>query len=273
MAVGLSELTAVSGFVPFEVALTTTPPPQSRRILPLQLKAGINFALRPAADGATARADARALMLEDISTVAHALAVLPMRNGSGFAGAGPDQGFRIQLFQLESGKVEPTIEAGLLTGTLAYRAQADIWPPGPMADEGVMRAIDMLIAPLPLAMVVADGVLRPGGTTTVRVAPPAGRRLVDPATGARARLQLAATVLGDVPPVQRGSIPAGAAGDETGVRILDLTGPELLIPYQAPAGDPGPVGRIEYVAVHLATPDGGKGVYLGSAAIRLLAAP
>ena len=80
-------------------------------------------------------------------------------------------------------------------------------------------------------------------------------------------------MLGDVPPAERGSIPAGAAGNETGLRILEVAGPELLIPYQAPAGDPGPVGRVEYVAVHLATPDGGKGIYLGSAAIRLASAP
>jgi hypothetical protein len=273
VAVGLSDVTANPGFVPSEVATTTTSPIQSRRILPLQLKAGIDFALRPAGSGATARADARALMLEDMSTVAHALADPALRNGSGFAGAGPDLGFRVQLLQLESGKVSPTIDAGLLTGTLAYRMQVDIWPPGPMTDEGIMRAIDPLIAPLPLAMIVADAAVRSGGTTTVKIAAPANRRLVDPATGARAGLRLAVTVLGDVPPNQRGSIPAGVAGNETGLRILDVTGPELLIPYQAPAGDPGPVGRIEYVAVHLATPDGGKGIFLGSAAIHLVGAP
>src|SRR5205807_457388 len=57
---------------------------------------------------------------------------------------------------------------------------------------------------------------------------------------------------------------------ETGLRILAIAGPRLAIPYVAPAGNPGPAGRTEYVAVHLATPARGRGLFLGSAAIQLL---
>ena len=47
---------------------------------------------------------------------------------------------------------------------------------------------------------------------------------------------------------------------------------ETELAYQAPAGDPGTV-RAEYVAVHLATPQDGAGVLIGTIALDLLPAP
>ena len=70
-------------------------------------------------------------------------------------------------FQLDSGTVQPGIADGAYTGSLACSGRAQVWPPGPPSDEGVVRAVDAVIAPLPLAMRVADGGVRPGATTTV----------------------------------------------------------------------------------------------------------
>src|SRR5262249_7381323 len=130
-----------------------------------------------------------------------------------------------------------------------------------------------IIAPLPLMLGVSSDRVRPGGAATITVAAPGRRRLIDPATNVQENLRVAVTVVSDVPPAQRGTIPAGAPGDGTGLRIIEVTGPQVSIPYQAPASDPGPAGRTEYVAVHLATPTGSQGLFLGSAAIHLVTGP
>ena len=75
-------------------------------------------------------------------------------------------------------------------------------------------------------------------------------------------------MVSDAPPARRGAISGGVAGTETGFRVIDVTLPETSIGYQAPASGIDRT-RLEYVAIHLATPDGQRGVFLGSAAVRL----
>jgi hypothetical protein len=271
ISIGLSDLALDPGFSPSLVAFGGTPAnPTSRRVLPLTFKAELSFSMQPSADTETARGDARALMLEDIAAVAHLLADTALGSGSGFAIASPDPGFSVQAFALDKGSVQQDLQAGHYTGRLDYLGRAEVWPVGVQGDEGVIRAADPLIVPLPLALRVTDGGVQPGGSTTIMVDAPQTQRLAGPAGGSRAPVRLAVMVLADVPPGQRGTIPTGTAGAETGVRILEVTGLHLAVQYQAPAGNPGPAGRIEHVAVHLATSSNTSGVLLGSVAIRLL---
>lgn len=271
IGVGLSDLSPDLGFAPANVEIGGIPAsPKSRRVLPLAFKARLAFALRPAANTPAARGDARALMLEDIAVVAHLLADPPVIVGTAFGVAAPDPGFSVQAFALEAGSIDAELNQGLYAGFLDYRGRAEFWPAGVASDEGVIAAVDPFIVPLPIAMRVADAGLRPGGSTTVTVEAPQGQRRTGLGGAGRTAVRLAVHVLADVPPDQRGSIPAGIAGAETGLRILDVAGPHLAVPYTAPAGNPGPAGRIEYVAVHLATSANTSGVFIGSAAIRLL---
>jgi hypothetical protein len=271
ISIGLSDLSPDPGFAPSRVEFGgTSASPTSRRVLPLAFKAGLSFILRPAADTGPARGDARALILEDMAAVAHLLADPVINIGTGFAIAAPDPGFSVQAFALDAGSIQPDLDEGHYAGRLDYFGRAEIWPVGVLAGEGVILAVDPLIVPLPVEMRVADAGVRPGGSTTITVDAPRRQRLAGPGGGTRTAVRLAVRVLADVPPDQRGTIPAGAAGAETGLRILDVAGPQLVVPYQTPAGNPGPAGRIEYVAVHLATSDNTSGVFLGSAAIRLL---
>lgn len=268
VSVSLSEITPGAGFVPSDIALVgPADKPQSRRVLPLGFKADLAFAQSPAADTAVARADARTLMLEDVSVVAHLLADPALRSGTGFATAAPDPGFQVQSFQLDTSTIIAVADP--FAASLAYRGQVQVWPVGMAGDEGVIGIIDTVIVPLPLTIDVRPGGVRPNAQTILRVAAPAATRLAD-AAGTRIALRVAVLVLSDVPPAQRGTIPAGVASTETGVRIVDVTTPVVAIPYLAPAGDPGPGGRTEYVAIHLAMPDNAKGLFLGSAAIRLV---
>jgi hypothetical protein len=271
ISVGLSELSPDPGFAPAKVEIGgTAASPKSRRVLPLNFQTRLSFAGRPAADTAAARGDARALLLEDMAAVAHLLADVSVDSGGAFAIAAPDPGFSVQAFALESGSIPGDLDLGNYTGLLEYQGRAEIWPVGVQADEGVIAAVDPLIVPLPVAMRVADAGVRPGGSTVVTVEAPQRQRPAGPGGAAREPVRLAVHVLADVPPDQRGTIPAGVAGAETGLRILDVAGPHLAVPYHAPAGNPGPAGRLEYVAVHLATAANTSGVFLGSAAIRLL---
>jgi hypothetical protein len=271
ISIGLSDLSPDAGFAPSRMEFAGTPAsPTRRRVLPMAFKAGLSFIMRPATDTAAGHGDARALMLEDMAAVAYLLADPAMNTGSGFATATPDPGFSVQAFALNAGSIQPNLDADHYTGQLDYLGRAEIWPAGVQGPEGVILAVDPLIVPLPVEMRVADAGVRPGGSTTVTVAAPQRQRLAGPGGAARAAVRLAVRVLADVPPDQRGTIPAGVAGAETGLRILDVAGPQLAVPYQAPASNPGPAGRIEYVAVHLAMSDNTSGVFLGSVAIRLL---
>lgn len=273
IALSLSSFAAETGFVPHTNSAIGPPgQPQSRRVLPLRFDAVIDFRTRPAAAGAAARADARALLLEDMSAVAYLLAEPALQNGTGLATADPDPGFKVLGFALAAATAPAGLVDGCYAGQLVMRGDAQVWPVGAATDEGVIETIDRVIAPLPIAFRVAHASVRPGMATTVTASLGSFSRLVDPANGARGPMRLALAVLADVPLQLRGTIPAGAAGTEVGVRIVPAS-PETAIPYKAPAGNPGPAGRLEYVAVHLATPDGRKGVYLGAAPIQLVPAP
>ncbi|MES2443248.1 MAG: hypothetical protein V4574_10495 [Pseudomonadota bacterium] len=287
VALALSSFVPETGFVPHMTSMTgPAAAPQSRRVLPLRFEAAIDFRLRPAQNGAPARAEARALLLEDMSAVAWLLADPEMANGIGFAVEGPDQGFRVLGFALASAAAPADLVDGCCTGRLVMRGDARVWPVGPAHPEDVIRTIDRVLAPLPLAFHVADAGVRPGASTSVTAALGPLKRLPQACNGVRGPIRLAVSVLADVPLAARGTIAAGVDGNEAGVRIVAAaaetvtengaatgTAPPTVIPYQAPAGNPGPAGRLEYVAFHLATPDGGKGLYLGSAPIQLVPAP
>jgi hypothetical protein len=242
---------------------------RSRRFLPLRFTARLQFFLRPtpAASGLT---EARATLLEDLSLTAHALGDESVRSGKAFAAAVPDAGFQVLTFELDKGAVEPELVQQTLAGELRYRGRADIWPPGVSREEGEVRAVDLVLTPLPLRIEMDDPAVRVGGTTRIRVQLEQSSRLVNPETGQRGALRLALAVVSDLPPGQRGAITGGDPGMETGVRLLPVTLPETVVTYTAPAGNPG-AARIEFVAIHLATPEGKKGIFLGSAAVRLIA--
>jgi hypothetical protein len=243
---------------------------QSRRVLPLQFKVNIDCVMRPAGNSAAQLASARDLLLTDVSLVSHGLARADINNGKDFTVADPDPGFRVLSFALETGAVLRDIDgnSGLLSAHLLYRGHAEIWPPGVTQDAGEILAIDTTSVALPLHISVARPVLRAGESTTVSTQSLPLSRLATRAPDTRAPLQLAATVLSDAPPAQRGSIVGGNAGQETGFRIIEVTAPDTAITYQAPAAAIGRA-RVEYVALHLATPDGHRGVFIGSVALRL----
>lgn len=289
VAVSVTGIAPRTGFSPFETSIVETAgAPRSRRVLPVEFTAAVDFGARPAAAGEAARIAARALLLEDMSAAAFALADPELQTGAAFAVTGSDPGFQVLRFGLVAGTAAAGDAGANLSGQLVARGEAQLWPVGEDRDEGVIERIDRLLAPLPLTMRAAPGGVRPGATTTVAVDLGSTRlvdaesgevtelglpRRLDGATGAPEPLELAVTILADVPAAQRGTVPESLAGAEPGVRIVPAGQARVEIPYRAPSGDPGPAERVEYLAVHLATPERAKGLYLGSAAIRLLAAP
>jgi hypothetical protein len=130
-----------------------------------------------------------------------------------------------------------------------------------------MESVAPLLEALPLTIVPDDPVVSVGGSTTVRIRTVSGRR-VTAGGGAAESPRLALLVVSDLPPAERGAIASGTAGTEAGVRIVAASDPEVSVAYQAPTGDVGTT-RSEQVAVHLARPDGTRGIFLGSAAIVL----
>ena len=243
---------------------------RSRRILPLQLNVIVDYGVLPAGNGAVELAAARALLLADVSLIGHALAHPDLMNGKAFAVADPDPGFRMLSLALTTGAVvrDADADSGLLSARLQYRGSVEIWPPGVTQDEGEILAIDTVSVALPLTIVASHPVLRAGQTAVVSTRSLPTSRLLNRDPAVDAPLQLAATVLSDAPPAQRGSIISGSAGQETGFRVIAVTPPLTAITYQAPAA-PIARGRTEYVAIHLATPDGHRGIFIGSIAMRL----
>lgn len=241
---------------------------QSRRILPLQFMANIEFLLRPKDNTAEGLFNGRTLLLEDMSLVGHNLGEAAVRNGKAFKTAGPDQGFQVLTFILDNGVVTDELVNGLLKGDLFYQGTVEIWPPGVSKEEGTIRALDFMMAPLPININADKASLQAGETANIRIPSITGQRLVTVAGNVREALRLAVVVLSDLPPAQRGKITSGEPGAEVGFQIVQAGEPETVILYQAPTGDIGAT-RLEYVAVHLATPDKKSGLFLGSTAIRL----
>jgi hypothetical protein len=275
VAVAVTEVIREAGFTPADTALTgAAGARRSRRILPLRLTARVELRLRPADDSAAAQADARSLLLEDLSAVAHLLAEGTVRAGTAFAVADPDPGFQVTALELGRGSAPRALVDGALGAVLELEGGVEVWPAGVEQAAGEILGIEATVAAQPLALRPDDAAVPAGGSTRLRLRTPAARFL---AAGARpgglaVPLRIAVSVVSDLPPAQRGTIGAGDPGVETGVRLLPVATPETVILYQAPAGVPGPV-RVEYVAVHLATADGRSGIFLGSAPVRLAGAP
>jgi len=261
----VAELAAESGFVPDDV-LVHRQNGTSRRLLPVGFQATLEFVRRPTAASAAAARTARRLLLEDVSLVAHALAAAPVRAGGAFAVADPDPGFEVRGFGLGVGATPAERDDGLFTGLLRYGGRAVLWPPGAPQQEGVVLAVDALTSALPLTIGVDAPVVAAGGTTTIRIRGVGGQRLLDVDPFTQEPLQLALAVLSDLPPGERGIVESGTQGVETGVRLVTVGDLETTVVYRAPAPDAGPVVS-ETVAVHLATPEGVRGVFLGATAV------
>lgn len=263
--VALSELTPQASFEAGSFTVEGGPGArQSRRVLGVSFGARVEFQLRPADQSNEGLTAGRRLLLEDVSLVAHGLGAAGALAGGAFQTGAADPGFRVLTFALVKGQVggEPVNQT--LAGELLYGGDAHIWPPGAAEGAGEIRALDVTLAPLPLN-VAAEPLVKAGGQSEVRIAPVAGSRL---AGDARAPLQLAVGVVSDLPPAQRGRIDAGQPGATPGFRVVTAGEGETVVVYRAPTGDIGAT-RLEYVTVHLATPQGEAGIFLGSAAVRL----
>jgi hypothetical protein len=272
LRVSLSQIQPDSVFVPGEALVSTAGgSPVSRRVLPVGFEALLEFRVLAPDSGTNGLASARSLLLTSMSRAAHLLSTEEIRNGKGFAVAAPDPGFEVQSFEFAEGAVAQEIPAEGPSATLRYRGKAIIWPPGVSGPEGVIRAVDPVIAALPVVIEPDDPVVPAGGGTRVRVRSIPSSRLVNAQNGARGVLRLAVTVQSDLPPGLRGTITNGEAGAIQGFRVIPAGTDETVIDYKAPAGDLGAT-RMEYVAVHLADPANGTSVFLGAAAIRLVEA-
>jgi hypothetical protein len=265
VAVGLTALEPVPVFADDSIRFEEGP--TSRRIFPLGFTATLSFARKAASQDPQPLAQARTALLRDASLVVHALGALPFATGHGFETAGPDPGFEVRAFGLASAGFDAAREAAILRTTVSYTGVAVVWPPGAAGPEGAIEGVAPLLEALPFTIVPDDPVVSVGGSTTVRIRTVSGRRVAG-GDGPSEPPSLALLVVSDLPPAERGAIASGTAGTETGVRIVAAIDPEVSVAYQAPTGDVGTT-RSEQVAVHLARPDGTRGIFLGSAAIVL----
>jgi hypothetical protein len=270
LRVGLADLAPEAGFAREELAVDrggSAGAERAKRVLPLGFRARIGFVQRPESAAVADVRAARDLLLADLARVAFALAAGPVRSGQAFATAGGDPGFAVSGFALRDGGVAD-VSADDPSGRLEYAGRATVWPPEVAAGGDAIVGVDAVLAALPLRFVLGAPVIAVGATTTVQVLGAAGRRLMDTDPLTFAPLQLALTVLSDLPPAERGAITSGAPGARTGLRIVGAAEAAAGVTYAAPAGDLGSV-HTEYVAVHLATPEADAGVFVGSVAVGL----
>jgi hypothetical protein len=267
LAAAITSIDATPGFVPNETAAVGgAAPPRSRRVLPVQFEATIEVRSRPASADAPARGAARSELAGLVSAIAYRFADPDMQSGKDFHTAEPDPGFRVLSFGLVSAAVPSGLADGSFSGQVLARGRALLWPPGAGDKDDVIDSIERVLVPLPVAMRVPEHGLLPGAAAEIVVELGAFERgAPHPA--------LVIETLADVPLDQRGTIAAAADGPLPGLFIVPATFPETTIRYEAPLGYPGPAGRAESLAIHLATPQGGKGLPLGSATIRLVPLP
>jgi hypothetical protein len=244
-----------------------SPSVQTRRVVQLGFLARVHAIACPQAQSAAEINHSRQLLLEDLSLVVHALDAPSYRDGHDLAGSAPDPGYEVTEFHLSKGGIRPDLIENCLVGELEYEGKARIWPPGVSEEAGEIRVVDSVVEALPIELRATQPVVRAGGQTVVRV------RVLSPLRrmngNATAAMRLAATVLGDLPPAERGTISSGTPAPDTAFRLHAVGDAPVEIAYAAP---PGKVTRprIEFVAVHLAAPDGAPGVFLGSTPIRIV---
>jgi hypothetical protein len=234
----------------------------SRRVLPVNFQARLDFHQRPAGPKDSDLFAARSLLLDDVSLTAHLLAAEDVRTGKAFAGAAPDPGYRVLSFALDNAVLDRDLTTQSLTAAIVYRGDAEIWPPGVTQPESAIVAPELVLAAQPIAIRPPAQPVRQGETAELRVGS------LPPTTSTRGPLQLAVRVVSDLPLNQRGTIVNGIAGAETGLRILPAGPGETVIQYAAPAGNPGAV-REETIEIYLATPEQQRSVLLGAAAVRI----
>jgi len=240
-----------------------------QRILPLRFVAQIDFVIRPQDANITSINAARALLLDDVSLSAHLLAGEPVNDGRAFQTAAPDPGFEVLSFAFSTGTVSDILD-GTISAQLLYSGVAGIWPVGVSQSQGTIVAVDPTLIALPIQTATDLPSVVAGTGTNVRIRSVNGQRLSNASTQARSPLQLAVTVVSDLPMGQRGTITSGNPGAETGLRIVTTADPETVVNYQAPAVNNLGNTRVEFIAIHIATPDGHSGVFLGSAAVALV---
>jgi hypothetical protein len=266
--VSLGEIASSGVFQRDEMQLARKSPPLSRRVVPLDFSLDVRLRERPSADSAAARRSTRTQLLRDLALVVHALALGTIRSGTSLKPGTGDPGFDVATFALDGGKVSPELDGdGMLNAELRYKGTAEIWPPDVTSEEGEIRDLDIVLIAQPLAFEAVPARIAAGGTSRIRVHGIAGDRL--PKRGdARQPLQVAVRVVSDLPPAARGTVTSGTAAVETGVRLVPV-GPEgeVEIVYRAPAALDGV--SVEFVAVHLATREGGRGPLLGTAPVAL----
>lgn len=264
LIVSVAELNLQEAFDPgFISNVSVGGNPASRRILPLGFRARLDFRRKPVGNTDTQRSNARSLLLDDVALAAHLLSAQDVRSGKAFVNGAGDPGFRVLFFQLAKVALDPDISDRGLTANVEFQGAAEIWPPSAPQPEGQIKSVESLVATQPVDVKAVREHLSQDESTQVRI------RSLPATTKTRGPLQLAVRVVSDLPLNQRGTIPTGSDGAETGLKIVPVTAPETAIQYNAPAGELG-VTRVEYVAVHIATPDKKRGVFLGSAAIHLL---
>ena len=243
--------------------VSQTSPAQSRRVLPLSIVAGIDFAIRPADPAGLATA--RALLLEDVSLVSHFLSSDGILGGADFAIAVPDPGFQVRSFRVSKDVVNRDLAQGLLTARIECCGDVEIWPPDQVSQEHLIDKIRPAIVAQSIEILPLQPVVPVGGRVRLRVGGLPRRRAAGPPAEPFA---FSVHVLSNVPPDQRGTISSGAAGAEAGSRLVNVTGGSTEIEYVAPTANVTGM-RIEVVAVHFATPDGRTGAFLGSVAVRV----
>jgi hypothetical protein len=244
--------------------VSQTQPPQTRRVLPLSIVADIDFAMRPTNTPAGLAA-ARTLLLEDVSLVSHFLSGDGIRGGVAFNIDNPDPGFRVHSFRVTKDVVGRDVQQGMLTARIGCQGQVEIWPPDQVSKEGRIDAVQSVIVPQPIEILPRQPVAALGGAVRLQLRGlPVARRAGPPVEP----FALSVRVLSDVPPNQRGTIGNGVAGAEADSRIVSVTGSSTDVQYVAPATGVNGM-RVEFVSVHIATPEGKAGTFLGSVAVRV----
>jgi len=255
----------------FEIERATffgnSPDVHTRRVVQLGFVARVRATACPQLQSAAEINHSRQLLMEDLSLVVHALDGPTYRDGHDLAGSGPDPGYEVTEFHLSKGAIRPELIDNCLVAELEYLGRARIWPPGVSEEGEEIRLVDAVVEALPIDIRATQPVVRAGGQTVVRVRVLSHLRRIS--ANATASMRLAVTVLGDLPPEERGKVASGTAAPDAAFRLHTVGDAPVEIAYAAP---PGAVTRprTEYVAVHLATPDGAAGVFLGSTPIRIV---